>query len=83
VITRRDTLDQALVDVETQALSGASTVVVSRRWWDALSARERETYRTRADRARVELRADDSMSGHFVEIRGGDEGPPLSTERPM
>jgi len=83
MLTRRDTLDQALGELEAHALTGASTVVVSRHWWDALSPNERDAYRRRADRVAVELRADDSLSTHFVEVRGGDEGPPLSTERPM
>jgi hypothetical protein len=83
MIARRDTLEQALGDVETQALSGASTVVVSRDWWDSLSAHEQDAYRGRAERAGVELRADDAISSHFVEVRsGGEQSPPLSTEHP-
>ena len=31
----------------------------------------------------IELHADNAISSHFVEIRGGDEGPPLSSERHM
>jgi hypothetical protein len=81
MITRRESLAQALEDLEAGKLAGVSTVVVSRRWWDALSLRERSTFRARAGRAGVDLRADTAMSGHFVEARGGDEGPPLSTER--
>ena len=83
MLIRRDTLEQALGEVEAHALTGVSTVVVNRRWWDALSAHERDAYRLRAERAAVELLADDSLSSHFVEVRGGDDGPPLSTERPM
>jgi len=56
MIIRRDTLEQALGEVEAQALSGASTIVVSRH---------------------------DAIPSHFVEIRGDDEGPPLSSERHM
>ena len=83
MIARRDTLEQALGDVETHALSGASTVVVCRGWWDSLSVHERDLYRGRAERAGVELRADDAISRHFVEVRGGGEqSPPLSTEHP-
>jgi hypothetical protein len=83
MIARRDTLEQALGDVETQALSGASTVIVSRGWWDSLSTNERDAYRGRAERAGVELRADDAISSHFVEVRsGGEQSPPLSTEHP-
>jgi hypothetical protein len=83
VIIRRDTLEQALGDVESGTLTGASSIVVSRNWWDHLSTSEQDAYRRRAERAAVELRADEAMSGHFVEVRGGDEGSPLSTERPM
>jgi hypothetical protein len=83
MITRRDDLDQALGEVEGKALSGVTTIVVSDRWWNALSPKERESYQTRAERAAVELRADGRLSSHYVELRGDDEGPPLSTERPM
>jgi hypothetical protein len=83
MIIRRDTLEQALGEIEAQALSGASTIVVSRHWWDGLSAHEREAYRHRAERVAVELHADEAISSHFVEVRGGDEGLPLSSERHM
>jgi hypothetical protein len=83
MITRRDTLEQALNEVEAKALRGASIVVVSRRWWDDLSIAERDAYRHRADRAAVEIRADDEISRHFVEVRCGDEERPLSSERPL
>ena len=83
MIERRDTLEQALSEVEAHVLSGASTVVVSRGWWDTLSSTERDGYRGRAARVGLELRADDRLSSHFVEVRGDDEGPGLSTERPM
>ena len=83
MIARRDTLEQALGEVESRALSGVSTVVVSRPWWDALSTNEQSGYRRRAERAGVELRVDARISSHFVEVRGGDEGPPLLTESPM
>jgi hypothetical protein len=83
MIVRRDTLEQALDELEAHTLEGASTVIVSRGWWDSLSVHERDAYRGRAERTSVDLRADDSISSHFVEVRGGDEGPPLSTEHPM
>lgn len=83
MIARRDTLEQALEEVETGVLTGASSIVVSHNWWNHLSTGEQDAYRSRAERAGVELRADASMSSHFVEVRGGDEGSPLSTERPM
>ena len=81
MITRRESLAQALDDVEAGTVTGVSTLVVSRSWWDALSLRERRAFRTRAGRAGVTLRADTAMSVHFVELRDGDGGPPLSTER--
>jgi hypothetical protein len=81
MILRRESLTQALDDLEAGKLAGISTLIVSRRWWDTLSLRERSTFRARASRAGVTLRADSAMSGHFVEARDGDAGPPLSTER--
>lgn len=82
MLTRRDSLTQALRDVEARALSGASIIVINRGWWDELSVTEQDAYRTRAARADVELRVDEDISRHFVEIRDRDEGP-LSTEHPM
>jgi hypothetical protein len=81
MITRRESLAQALDDVEAGTLAGVCTLVVSRSWWNALSLRDRKAFRTRAGRAGVTLRADSAMSVHFVEVRGDDSGPPLSTER--
>lgn len=81
MIIRLTSLSQALEELESGTLGGVSTLIVSRRWWDDLSLKERSTFRTRAGQAGVELRADSSMSGHFVEARGGESGPPLSTER--
>ena len=83
MIVRRDSLTQALREVETETLTGASVIIVSRPWWDALSINEQSGYRRRAAQAAVELRVDEAISTHFVEVRGGDEGPPLSTESPM
>lgn len=83
MIKRRDSLAQALRDVEGRALSDASVIVVSQPWWDSLSVNERNAYQHQAERAKVELRVDQHLSRHFVEIRGGEDGPPLSSERPM
>jgi hypothetical protein len=80
MIARCETLSQALAEIEAGALAGASTIVVSRRSWDALSSNERDLYRTRAERAGIELHADEAISSHFVEVRGGGEPPPLSSE---
>jgi hypothetical protein len=83
MIARRDSLAQALRDVEARELRGVSTIVVNEPWWESLSLNEQSAYRSRAQRAQVELRVDEAISRHFVEVRGGDEGPPLSTERAM
>ena len=82
MIALRDSLTAALEDIEAGALTGASTVIVSRSWWGRIPAREQDVYRERAAQAGVQLRADDAMTGHFVEVRGDDVGPPLSTEHP-
>jgi hypothetical protein len=81
MITRHVSLSQALDEVEGGTLTGVSTVVVSRGWWDGLSRQERSTFRVRAKRAGIELRTDSAMSTHYVEAHGKDTGP-LSTERP-
>jgi hypothetical protein len=83
MIARRDTLEQALGELETDRLVGASTIVVNLDWWTRLSTAEQEDFRLRAARARVELVADDRLSSHYVEVRDAGEGPPLSTERPV
>ena len=83
MITRRNSLEEALGEIEAERLTGASTIVVNLQWWTGLSVAEQEAYRLRADRAHIELVADDELSSHYVEVRGTDEGPPLSTERPV
>ena len=83
MIARRDSLGQALGEVEAETLTGASTIVVNLDWWTNLSTAEQEAYRRRADRARIQLLADGRLSSHYVEVRDADEGPPLSTERRM
>ena len=83
MIARCDSLEQALGDIEADKLPGASTVVVNLLWWTGLSTAEQEAYRLRADRSRVELIADDAISSHYVEVRGSDDGPPLSSEHPV
>lgn len=83
MLVRRDTLPQALSDIESGAIADAETVIVSREWWDALSSREQDGYRERADRAKVHLSADRRLGSHFVEVRGrgGEAVPRISTER--
>jgi hypothetical protein len=83
MIARRNSLADALRDIETRKLTEVSTIVVSHAWWEGLSSNEQSAYRSRAQRAEVELRVDEAISKHFVEVRGADEGPALSTERPM
>jgi hypothetical protein len=82
MITRHESLSRALDELEGGTLSGVSTVVVNRDWWDQLSMKERSAYRRRAKRVKIELRTDSVISSHYVEARGSDTGP-LSTERPM
>ena len=83
MIVHRDTLLQALDEIRAGTLSGAVTIIMSRSWWEALSINEQNTYRSQAEGAGVELRVDDLMSSHFVEVRGDDAEPPLSTEHPL
>ena len=81
MITRHESLSQALEELEAGRLPGVSTLVVSRDWWNRQSTTDRSTYRIRAKRAGIQLRSDSIMSGHYVEARGNDSGP-LSSERP-
>ena len=83
MITRRDNLESALGEIEAKQLVGATTIVVNLKWWSGLSAAQQEAYKLRADRARIGLVADAGISSHYVEIRGVDEGPPLTSERPV
>lgn len=83
MLARRDNLEQALAEIETRTLGGVTTIVVNRDWWDGLPVREQDAYRYRAERGGVQLRADAALSSHFVEVRGPDEGLPLSGERPV
>jgi hypothetical protein len=83
MISRHDTLEQALGAIERHALADATTIVLSREWWIGLPSREQDAYRKRAERVAVELRADDALSSHYVEVRGREDGPALSTEQPL
>jgi hypothetical protein len=83
VLTRRDNLETALAEIETERLVGVSAIVVNLQWWSNLSAAQQEAYKLRADRAGIAVIADDRLSSHYVEVRGVDEGPPMSTERPV
>ena len=82
MITRRESLTQALDDLEAGKLAGVSTLVVNRGWGDRLTLKDRRTFRARAGPVGVARRSDTAMTAHLVELRDQDGGPPLSTERP-
>lgn len=82
-IVRRDSLDEALSELEHGRLTGTSTIVFGRVWWEQLTRPDQASYRKRARAVRVNLRSDSMLGTHFVEVRGpsrGEQG--LSTERP-
>ena len=83
MIVRHDNLEAALGEVEAERLVGATTIVVNLTWWTGLPVPQQEAYRMRADRAGIALSADGRLSSHYVEVRDVDEGPPMSTERPV
>jgi hypothetical protein len=83
MFARRDTLVQALHDLETGDLPNAETVIVSRHWWESLSISEQTAFRTRAERDGVTLSVDDQLSEHYVEVRGGPGDQPLTSEHPI
>jgi hypothetical protein len=83
MFARRDTLVQALHDLEAGDLPNADTVIVSRHWWESLSTSEQTTFHARAEQAGVTLSVDDQLSGHYVEVRGGPSDQPLSSEHPI
>ena len=83
MIVRRDNLEAALGEIEAERLVGASTIVVNLHWWRGLPVAQQEAYRVRVDRAGLTLAADERLSRHYVEVRGRDEGPDLTTERPV
>jgi len=82
-MVRRDSLDAALGEIEHGTLTGTSSIVFGRAWWDMLEPEQRATFRRRARSARVSLRSDSMLGTHFVEVRGPSRDEPgLSTERP-
>ena len=82
-VTRRDTLEAALLELERGALKGTSSIVFGRAWWETLTPPQQTKFRKRAKKAGVNLRSDSVLGNHFVEVRGASaiEGT-LSTERP-
>jgi two-component system chemotaxis response regulator CheY len=80
-ISRRDSLDSALTELERGLLSGTSAIVFGRVWWDRLTRPQQVGYRKRAKRAGITLRSDSMIGEHFVEVRRSPTDQPLSTER--
>jgi hypothetical protein len=78
---RRDSLQSALLEIEEGSLADVSRIVVSRAWWEELSAADRQDYQQRCLRHTIELHADDRLSRHFVEVLGAADAPALSSER--
>lgn len=82
-VSRRDSLELALTDLEKGALKGTSSIVFGRQWWERLTRAQQAAYRRRAKQAKVSLRSDSLLSEHFVEVRGPSRTEQaLSTERP-
>jgi CheY-like chemotaxis protein len=80
-LQRRDSLDAALADLEAGGLADSTSIVFSRTWWDALSAKEQNGFRKRAKRAGVSLKSDSVLGSDFVEVRGSPIGKSLNSER--
>ncbi len=77
----RTSLHDALTDVEEGALTDVSDIVASHQWWNARPTAEHTNHTRRCARHGIELRADDGMSRHFVEVLGESGEPPLSSEQ--
>lgn len=80
---RRESLEDALRDIERGTLAERSCIVFGREWWQSLSSAERMSYRRRAKSLHVSLRSDSDIGEHYVEVRGRyrpDLGP--ATEQP-
>jgi hypothetical protein len=83
MFARCDTLEQALHELEAGRLPNAETIVVGRRWWEALSSSQQTAYHARAQRSGAALNVDDRLSAHYVEVRGGPSDQRLSSEYPI
>jgi CheY-like chemotaxis protein len=81
-ILRRDSLDEALKELEAGGLVDMSSIVFGRAWWEQLSRGEQTTFRKRAKVAHISLRSDSMLTSHFVEVRGSARSERLSSERP-
>lgn len=83
LIDRRDSLDQALGQVERGAISDVSCIVFGRSWWEGIPREHQRRFRQRARAIHVSLRSDSRMANHFVEVRRRERTDVgLSTERP-
>jgi len=83
VIRRRDSLPATLDEIERGILEGVAVVVVNRHWWEALPLGERTTLRARCEQLGVQLRSDDRLSRHFVELGDDPDGVSLSSEHDL
>ena len=81
MIQRRTTLEEALDEIETGALSGVTAIVVNRDWWQRLTETAQSNFRRRCVQLDLQLRADSIISRHFVELASDPREPPLSTEQ--
>lgn len=81
MIRRRTTLEDALGEIEAGTLDGVTAIVVNAEWWQEQPRRVQGAFRSRCDRAGIQLSADGALSRHFVELASGPSEPPLSTER--
>jgi CheY-like chemotaxis protein len=80
-ISRRDSLERALGELEAGKLRGASAIVFSRKWWDKLARGTQDKYHARAKKVGIRLRSDSMLGDHFVEVRGSPLDQALTTER--
>lgn len=81
-ISRRDSLDGALVELERGELPGTSSIVFGRVWWTQVNRPQQAAFRKRAKRVGVTLHSDSMLGAHFVEVRGASSPEQaLATER--
>jgi hypothetical protein len=80
---RRTSLHEALAEIEAGSLLDVTHIVVSLAWWEELASNAQQGFQHRSQALGIELRADDRISSHFVELIDQLSGPPLSSERPI